>query len=225
MSSFWADVFAHAAFFMGFLPMFYFVYVVPVQGNALVNDFFALLKDELTDMTLALNPNVKREIEEGIQTAASTEEKDPALANMTEDNPSVFKTTMLFLAIALPLLLITAVILQYRAGGSVTDLFLGNFIVIAFIAISEFAIVGIFVGNFVEIDKDFVKAQLLSGILLPNSDMSWGHNCNYVHQFAIAKFGTTLANLFLGGSGSTQLLPLIGPGGKRQMFGPGGTNW
>ena len=233
MSSFWADVFAHAAFFIGFLPMFYFAYVVPVQGNALVNDFFALLKDELTDMQLTLNPNVEHEIEQGVETIAKQEETSKTLGVITEDNPKVFKLTMLVVAIVVPVFLITACVLQYRAGGSIWDLFLGNLIVISFIAISEFAIIGVFVGNFVEVDKDFAKAILLYQTMTTSA--SSYQECTFVYEFAVSKFGSYLADMFLDrhlprtsytgggfvGPGGTR--PMIGPSGTPQMLGPGGT--
>ena len=225
MSSFWADVFAHAAFFIGFLPMFYFTYVVPVQGNALVNDFFGLLKDELTDLSLTLSPNIKREIDEEIENAVASEESNPVLASMTRGNAGVFKNTMIFLGVTLPVLLITAIVLQYRAGGSLFDLFLGNLIVITFIAVSEFAIVGIFVGNFVEVDKDFVKAEVVHQTYTNYEQTVFNGDCNFVYQFAVSKFGSKLADMFLDSPLhiSAPYKSMLGPDGTRQMFGPGGT--
>jgi hypothetical protein len=186
MSSFWADVLAHSAFFIGFLPIFYFTYVVPVQSNALANDFFGLVKDSLTSISLASNPIIKREIDESIQAVATKEESNPILSKLTKDNPTIFKWTMVFVGLTVPILLGLATYLQYSSGGSVFDLFLSNFIVLAFIAISEFAIVGIFVSNFVEIDKDFVKGVLFNATF---SSYTRTYDCNFVYEFALSKFG------------------------------------
>ena len=196
MSSFWADVLAHSAFFIGFLPIFYFTYVVPVQGNALTNDFFELIKDQLTDISLNTSPNVKAEIEQGIQTAETQLESNTRLERLTQKNPTVVKWTSVFVGLVVPTLLGVAVYLEYRAGGSIWDLFLGNFIVLAFIAISEFAIIGLFVSNFVEVDKDFVKATLFKGLYSPAEP--YYDECNFVGEFVADKFGKSIADRFFG---------------------------
>jgi hypothetical protein len=194
MSSFWADILMHSAFFIGFLPMFYFTYVCPVQSNSLANDFFGLLKDTLAPAQKIANPNVKREIDEAVEKSANLLEESGALDSLNSGNPGVFRNTMIVLGVALPVLIGTSIMLQTMADGSLWDLFIGNVIVLAFIAISEFAIVGIFIANFVEIDRDFAKSILIKQTL-SNADTAF-NDCRFTHEFAFQAFGP-LAKFFL----------------------------
>jgi hypothetical protein len=194
MASFWADVLAHSAFFIGFLPIFYFTYVAPVQSNALTNDIFDLLKDQLTDLSLALNPNVKAELDAQLQKAEPQLEANPGLSALTANNPTILKWTLVVVCLVVPIFLGLAGYLEYQSGGSIYDLFLGNFIVLAFIAVSEFAIVGLFVSNFIEIDKDFVKATIFKRSFSESDPYS----CRFVYKFAVDKFGQKIADMFFG---------------------------
>ena len=194
MSSFWADILMHSAFFLGFLPMFYFTYVCPVQSNSLANDFFGLLKDELTPVQKTANPNVKREVDEAVEKSANLLEESGIMNSLNSGNPGVFRNTMIVLGVVLPVLIVTSIILQIMSGGSLWDLFIGNVIVLIFIAISEFAIVGIFIANFVEIDKDFAKSILIKQTLSPENSAL--NACTFTRQFAFQSFGS-LANFFL----------------------------
>jgi hypothetical protein len=150
--SFLADVLAHTSFFMAFLVGFYFLYVTKIQVNSLINDLFAMIKDQLTTADL-ISPNLKSVIVESIESMSfDSDSKD------IDNNAKIVKITEITVGVLAPLLLGIAIWLQYSNGGSIFDLLLGNLIVICFIACAEFAIVGIFMGSFVEIDKDYVKA-------------------------------------------------------------------
>jgi hypothetical protein len=65
---------------------------------------------------------------------------------------------------------------------------------LVFIAISEFAIVGIFIANFVEIDKDYAKSMMIKQTLSP--EKSAFNACTFTRQFALQSFGF-LAKFFL----------------------------
>jgi hypothetical protein len=152
--SFLADVLAHTSFFMAFLVGFYFLYVTKIQVNSLINDLFDIIKDQITTVDL-ISPNLNSVISDAIDAMSfdsDSEETD------IDNNNKIIKKTAITVGILAPLLLGIAIWLQYSNGGSIFDLLLGNLIVICFIACAEFAIVGIFMSSFVEIDKDFVKA-------------------------------------------------------------------
>jgi hypothetical protein len=157
--SFLADVLAHTSFFMAFLVGFYFLFVTKIQVNSLINDLFAMIKDQLTSLDL-ISPNLKSVIADSIDAISfdSDSPSDSSGDSPTDRNAKIVKITGITVGVLAPLFLGIAIWLQYSSGGSIFDLLLGNLIVICFIACAEFAIVGIFMGSFVEIDKDYVKA-------------------------------------------------------------------
>jgi hypothetical protein len=187
--SFLADVLAHSSFFMAFLVGFYFLYVTKIQVNALVNDLFTIIKDPLTNVDL-LTPNLKSVISDAIGSISL--DSDPKLQKTMSKNPSIVKYTAITVGILAPLLLAIAIWLQYSSGGSIFDLLLGNLIVIFFIACAEFAIVGIFMGSFVEIDKDFVKSVLSLRLASQESEMM----CNFVYKFIVSTFPSFVSKEF-----------------------------
>jgi hypothetical protein len=74
-----------------------------------------------------------------------------------------------------------------------------NLIVLGFIAVSEFTIVGLFFKNFKEVDADFVKATLAQAFAesgptasLVSSEMK----CNYTDRLVGSIFPPWLLNLF-----------------------------
>lgn len=175
--SFLAEVLAHSSFFMAFLVGFYFLFVTKIQINALVDDLFGMVKDSLTSGEL-LTPNLKSVISDAIK-ANSTDVSSSKISDALKNNGPILKSATITVSVLAPLFLIIAILLQYFSGKSVFDLIVGNLIVILFIACAEFAIVGIFMSNFVEIDKDFVKSMF--AIRLSSTDNE--RPCNFVNNF------------------------------------------
>ena len=91
-------------------------------------------------------------------------------------NKKISNNIALYVGIICPLLFIFGLLIEYFSGGSVYDLLISNIIVIAFIAVSELFIVGVFLRNFIEIDNDFISA-------IPVASSTNNRSCNFVEDF------------------------------------------
>ena len=178
--SFLAEILAHTSLFMVFLTAFYFGYVANAQVVSTINDIFSTLKPELSTIVLTLNSNSLQQIKNSIITSTSNA-KDAVLSDDTSysaKNKTLILTLGLTVGILCPLLLGIAIYLEWSSGGNLIEFLLSNCIVMAFIIISEFAIVGLFLTRFTQLDNEFIKAMLVDQISKPN----W-RDCNFVGSF------------------------------------------
>ena len=193
--SFWADVLSHAAFFIGFLPLFFFLYVSPTQVKALSKDIFEILKPYIVDSLVSNNPNAPDALISLVNTTSSDMKNNSDLNYAFSDK--IVKNKMIITIVAatagilFPILLGIAIYLEYRSGGSIVNLLLANLVVLAFVAISEFAIVGLFLQNLVEVDDDYVKAEISNQYYSPNY-----YKCMFVEQYAKEHLPSFMYNLF-----------------------------
>jgi hypothetical protein len=177
--SFTAEILAHTALFMAFLTAFYFGYVANAQVQSTVQEVFSFLKPELSTIVLTLNPNNIQQIKNSIITASSNAKDTP----FYDDTQSSARNKKLILILGLivgllsPLLLGIAIYLEWSSGGNLTEFLLSNCIVMMFIIISEFAIVGMFLTRFTQLDPNFIKATLVDQL------QPGGANCNYTTPF------------------------------------------
>ena len=171
--SFYAEVLMHTAFFMGFLPIFYFTFVAPIQLGSLVNDLFEIIEPALTTTTVLSTPGQLTQLNTSISNDFATGQQDPSIIaseqSLLSNNSKTTKTLTLIVGIVAPIFFILAILIQYYSGGSISNLFLSNLIVLGFIAASEYAIVGLFLKNFIEIDSDYMKAIYASQYVDPTS--------------------------------------------------------
>jgi len=175
--SFTAEILAHTALFMAFLTAFYFGYVANAQVQSTVQDIFSFLKPELSTIVLTLNPNNIQQIKNSIITASSN--ANDTTSDIDTRNSAKNKKLILILGLTVgllsPLLLGIAIYLEWSSGGNLTEFLLTNCIVMMFIIISEFAIVGMFLVKFTQLEPNFIKATLVDQL------QSSGHgSCNYI---------------------------------------------
>lgn len=187
--NFWAEVLMHTALFMGFLPFFYFVFVAPIQVSSLVNDLFEIIQPSLTTGVVLSQPYNVLELRNSITQDFELGKEDPtfqkASQEMNDKNKKTLDVLVLIVSITAPLLFIASIVLQYFSGGNVYHLLISNIIVLGFIAASEFAIVGLFLKNFMEIDSDYLKAIYASQYVQPEHS-----RCQNVQNFINSILGS-----------------------------------
>lgn len=160
---FWVEVLVHTAFFLFFLPIFYFEYVAPLQSYSVVSDIFDIVQPEFLDIALLNSLNSTQNLTTAVNTAT-----DVFKLEITDEFSAVNKTIKLNAYLTCELIgfgfLCTGLGLAYYYELNIMELLLTNMIVLSFIVISEFFIVGAFFKNFKEIDADFVKASFVGGM-------------------------------------------------------------
>lgn len=186
--SFWTEVTMHSALFLGFLTGFYFLFVTNIQTESLVNDLVNVAKQNLTLKAAFSTPDQ-------INTAISQIDNElPGIQSslqqsIQDNNQQILKIVSIVVGTIVPVLFISSFLIHGWYGGSISDLLISNFIVLLFIAISEFIIVGIFLRNFIEIDAEFI------GGIVPAT--SGEHNqCNFVKEFLYETLPTPIVKLF-----------------------------
>jgi hypothetical protein len=188
--SFLADVLAHTALFMAFLPVFFFFYVGQVQTDSLVKDAFNILSPLVGDVSKIVNPlfgyNVTDDLIEGGSTLLSYELTDET-KSIQQGNQQVLMYLGIVVGILAPTMFIAACILEYNHGGNVPLFIISNLIVLTFIAAAEFAIVGIFLGQFTEIDSTVVKQIISAELVSPSYS-----ECLYMKQFMKKSLGISV---------------------------------
>jgi hypothetical protein len=193
--SFLAEVMVHSGLFIGFLPLFFFYYVAPTQASSLSNDFFNMLTPYLNDISLGMkNPNTEyqpfaQDVDMLEKTAVNA--LNPFTQWLTPRNNNTKKTVAIVAGVLSPLLIIGGCIIEVYSGGNLGQFLIANLIVLTFIVASEFAIVGLFLKNFVEIDPEFIK-----GIFAKKMSQYQG-GCWYSNTFIRSIVPAWLANKFL----------------------------
>lgn len=123
---------------------------------------------------------------------AISEEELSDFSNQTKaDNDKTKRTVAIICGVVAPFLVITGIFLEWYSGGNVLTFLISNLIVLGFIAASEFAIVGLFLRNFVEIDIDFIKAIFANSLANPGP---W-YTCKYSRNFLESLMPSWLAKL------------------------------
>lgn len=192
--SFLADVFVHTGFFMGFLPLFFFLYVSPTQSRSLTNDFFNILTPYLDVISRTIGDQISYEqLDSGLQKLEESigEQMSSFTASVQEKNDKIKKLVAIVVGITAPLLIILGCIIEVYYGGNLVKFLISNLIVIGFIAASEFAIVAVFMSNFIEID-----GRVIVGIFEDKTDNPWG-GCWYSNKFIRSLLPQWLANKIL----------------------------
>jgi hypothetical protein len=173
---FLSHLLAHAAIFIGFLPFLYFIYVGPSQTLDLGEQFFNLIKPNLTTFAVVSNPgglkSLNNLINDGIENTANT-----LPDTMQESNKKIFNYTIIISSVTVFVFFTIAILLEYLAGNSILEFMISNLIVLAFVAASEFAIVGIFLRSFIVLDSDYFKGITVVQL----EDMKWS-NCKNVSK-------------------------------------------
>lgn len=173
--------------------MFFFYYVAPTQSGSLSNDFFNMLTPYLGDISLNMNPNTQyqpfaQDVDQLEQTAVNA--LSPFTQWVTPRNNKIKTIVAIVAGILSPLLIIGGCIIEVYSGGNLLQFLISNLIVLGFIVASEFAIVGIFLKNFVEIDPEFIKA------IFAKKMSSYG-GCWYTNSFLRSILPAWIANKFL----------------------------
>jgi hypothetical protein len=200
---FWVEVLVHTAFFLFFLPIFYFEYVAPLQSYSVISDLFDIVQPELLDVALINSINSTRNITTAVNTAFDIIKSDDDVLlffdNTLELNRQIKLNTYITCEFLGFFCLSIGIIITFYYGKSITDLLLTNLIVLIFIIISEFFIVGAFFKNFRELDADFMKAVIAKA--WSNKGKIYPHGvsqCDYTDDFFIGMLPTWMSKLIYG---------------------------
>ena len=200
---FWIDVCLHTAFFLAFLPVFYFEFVAPMQSYTVVDDIFEIVQPEFLNIALLTsltNPqNLTKAVDLFNIELAENEQLGSGIDSLMANNAQTKLRAYLGCEITAGLLFVLGISMAVWYEQNVFDLVMTNLIVLGFIAVSEFTIVGLFFKNFKEVDADFVKATLAQAFAesgptpsLVSSEMK----CNYTDRLVGSIFPPWLLNLF-----------------------------
>lgn len=197
---FWIDVCLHTAFFLAFLPVFYFEFVAPMQSYTVIDDIFEIVQPEFLNIALLTSLSSPQNLTKAVKLFNVELAENEQLGNIDSlmaNNAQTKLRAYLGCEITAGLLFIIGISIAFWYGQSVFDLVMTNLIVLGFIAVSEFTIVGLFFKNFKEVDADFVKATLAqafaeSGPTVVSSEMK----CNYTDRLVGSIFPSWLLKLF-----------------------------
>jgi hypothetical protein len=197
---FWIDVCLHTAFFLAFLPVFYFEFVAPMQSYTVIDDIFEIVQPEFLNIALLTSLSSPQSLTKAVKlfnTELAENEQLGNIDSLMANNAQTKLRAYLGCEITAGLLFIIGISIAFWYEQSVFDLVMTNLIVLVFIAVSEFTIVGLFFKNFKEVDADFVKATLAqafaeSGPTVVSSEMK----CNYTDRLVGSIFPSWLLNLF-----------------------------
>lgn len=188
--SFFTEVLTHTAFFMIFLPIFFFFYVSLVQSKSLLNDLFNALKPSIVTSSLVTQESQEPQLLDAINSAAETVKRSDYFVEqsqrITDTNKKIVLYSLLGFELGGVALLAIGLGLHYAYGESLSKLLISNFIVMAFIIASEFLIIGVFLTNFVEINDNFIKGVAAGGQCI-----------DYVDQFMYSTLPESIANIFV----------------------------
>jgi hypothetical protein len=192
--SFLADILTHTAFFMILLPIFFFAYVSPVQLNQVVQNLFLILKPNLAGFAMTTSGNDTNTLLNIIHTISENSKDNPQVdainASYRSNNAHIIMIVSLVFGIGAPFLILIAIFIEKWSGGNLYNLFISNLIVIAFMTVSEFAIVGLFLKNFVTLDGQFLQALFITQSQQPDYCKCW-----YVRDFIDRTFPRWIASL------------------------------
>jgi len=194
--SFLAEILVHTSFFAAFLTGFYFIFVTYIQQQSLVNDLYNAFEPNIINSVVWSDPSKIQlalgQLNEVIEKAETSKGFTQAEAEIQSTNNYITKIVSFIMGVGCPLLFITGLVIEYYTGGNIYDLLVSNFIVIGFIALSEFFIVGVFLKNFIEIDANFITAVPIA----KNSYKSG--TCRYVYEFLESVLPDSFVRKFYG---------------------------
>jgi hypothetical protein len=84
--------------------------------------------------------------------------------------------------------------MAFLNNSSIFDIIISNLIILSFIIISEFAIVGLFFKNFKEVNGNFIKATIIQAITDRNAYVTYPQ-CDYSGKFIRSLLPSWLVNL------------------------------
>ena len=191
---FWIDILMHTSFFLLFLPTFYFYYVAPLQSYSIIDDLFEIIQPDLVNFSLMTSLNDTKTLNKVIELIAglSTNNSgiDDATRDITNSNKTIYNLTNIICYTIGGFLFCLGIVLAYLNNSDIFSLLLSNVIVLSFIIVSEFAIVGLFFKNFKEINGNFIKATISQFLLLPytpssspNDSYYYDRRCDYTSRF------------------------------------------
>jgi hypothetical protein len=197
MIEFWIEIIAHTSLFLIFLPIFYFYYVVPLQSYTMVDDLFQIIQPELVDLTLLSTLNDTRNLNKVIELLNSktqeNEELSQEIGSIQSKNAHIFQITNAIFYTLGCVLFATAIGLSIYYDKSLIEMILSSIIVLSFIMISEFAIVGLFFKNFKQLNANFVKATVAQNLV---NTVEWWESCDYTYDYFSTWVPSSILRLF-----------------------------
>ena len=195
---FWIDILVHTSFFLFFLPIFYFYFVAPLQSYSVVDDLVEIIKPELVSYALIKSLNDPQNLNKifNMVSEMSSQNSDinDLINSLDEDNSQIFYLTNYIVYGIGGLFLLIGLIMAFLNNSSIFDIIISNLIILSFIIISEFAIVGLFFKNFKEVNGNFIKATIIQAITDRNAYVTYPQ-CDYSGKFLRSLLPLWLVNL------------------------------
>jgi hypothetical protein len=178
--AFVADVLMHGGIFAIFLISFFYTFVVFIQKVAMNRDIRNIMDDYLEDIFLVSNDLQRKgqitAIDAFIKNAGTEASKEQSSLDST--NKEIVKKSILLGILPAVAAIIIAILITYFSGESLTEFILQNLITLAFIMISEFIIVALFLNSFAILDSSFIKATFIT-----QSHETNIKECEYVREW------------------------------------------
>ena len=195
--NFWAETFFHIAVFSAVLPILYFGYVGPSQNQRLSDDLFHIAKPELGDYGLVTGTVDITSITALMNTISGINlDLSQTQTNYSKKNSKISLAVIFAFGLGIPVLIGSAITIEYYYGTSVYQLLISNLIFACFIIISEFAIVSLFLNNYIILDAEFLKSN--SSQYFSKPPISWKHDieapCDYTGRFMKQTFPSFITN-------------------------------
>lgn len=159
-----ADVLMHSGLFVIFLLSFFYTFIAYIQRVALYRDIRNMIDSYLQDVFLVSNDLQRKSqitaIEAYIKNASSNMKDQQNEFDYT--NRKIVTNTMLIGLLPAIFAVGISIVITYYSGESLFEFIAQNLITLAFIMVSEFIIVGLFLNSFAIIDAAFIKATFIS---------------------------------------------------------------
>ena len=149
-----------------FLTIFYFTYVCKVE-NEIVEKQIIFLADNLYDETINYLPNdIKKRLKENFL-KINIPDFSGIDDEISKKNKAIFTKTIYVLAALNVIGLIVSFLIAKKNDLNITNIILKNFLILVFIAGTELAFLKIFIVDYISVDPNKVKLQILNK-LFPN---------------------------------------------------------
>ena len=189
--TFYIDLLMHTGLFVITIPIFYFEFVTRIVTYSLIDNFTSIAEQRIVQSNL--NKILKKEQVQPIVDYANIQLNSKIKEindNFSDKNDKIYNLAYSICGGISAICIFLAGILSFIYEVNFLTILLENLIVLAFILLSEFLLVTVFLNKLEIIDGDFLHATLLSSMISPSlwdcpsgwtsrHDCKWGERCDY----------------------------------------------
>lgn len=147
-----------------FIVVFFFTYAAKIEQK-IVQERCTEIIDDLTNVVTQLPPEYKSmistEIAPYLVVPPSLEDED---RKVEAQNKALMKKAAIFLAVFVAIAFSIIFIMSKMYGFSFLDILKENFLVLIFVALTEFVFLTFFAQNYITIDANFVKEKIVQTV-------------------------------------------------------------